>query len=76
MLNLITSMFRSSTGEGIMLRLKSFLILAVPYVLTFINNQTNSSIAPQGVIEWVNSFFVVVFGIIHAYAWFRSFKTQ
>lgn len=67
--------FTSSTGEGIALRFKSFAILAVPYILNYIQFKSGYTFASQSVISWVDSLFVVLFGIIHAYAWFRSIKT-
>ncbi len=65
------SIFTSSTGKGVMLRVKSFLILLVPYVLTFMGDK---GIAPEGIVNFINALFVVLFGVIQAYAWIRASK--
>lgn len=69
-------MFTSSTGHGIMLRLKSLLILVIPTVLGTACENYSVCIAPEAVMDWMNSFFFILFGVIHAYAWFRSLKSN
>jgi hypothetical protein len=66
--------FLSSTGEGVMLRLKSFLILGVPFLLNFIQVRYNYQFAPEPLVKFIDACFVILFGTIHAYAWLRSLK--
>lgn len=72
MFNTIKDLFQSSTGEGIMLRVKSLLILIIPFAISKLCALATVCLAPQPVLDWVDSFFVVLFGIIHAWAWFRA----
>ena len=65
---------KSSTGEGIMLRIKSLLILLIPWILGGLCTAQNLCLAPKEVLAWVDSLFVVFFGIVHAWGWIRSIK--
>ena len=69
------NLFKSSTGEGIALRIKSLLILVIPVLIGALN-AFGIQVAPEGVVNWIDSLFIVMFGIIHAYAWFRSLKKK
>ena len=64
----------SSTGDGIMLRLKSFILLLVPSIITLIGIITGQQVASQSVIDLVNAIFTVAFAVIHIYGWIRSIK--
>jgi positive regulator of sigma E activity len=67
---------QSSTGEGVMLRAKSFLLLLVPSIITLIGIVTGQKVASQSVIDLVNAIFTVAFAVIQIYAWARSIKLE
>lgn len=75
-MNYIKSLFVSSTGEGVMLRLKSFALLLIPYVVDVINANlpTEQQVMTPGVQAWFNAVFVVAFGVTHLWGWIRSFR--
>ena len=72
MKNIITS----STGEGVMLRLKSFILLLVPFIITLIGVVTGQKVASQQVIDLVNAMFTIAFAVIQIYGWVRSIKVS
>ena len=66
----------SSTGEGVMLRVRSFLILAVPFILNYIQTASGHTFAPEPIVKFIDAIFIVAFGFIHLYAWLRSIKSS
>jgi heme/copper-type cytochrome/quinol oxidase subunit 4 len=66
----------SSTGEGVALRLKSFILLLVPSIITLIEIITGQKVASDQVNDLVNAIFVIAFAVIQIYAWGRSIKLE
>lgn len=70
----MNTLIQSSTGSGIMLRIKSFILLLVPSIITLIGIVTGQKVASQSVIDLVDASFTVAFAVIQIYAWVRSIK--
>ena len=66
MIDKIYAFLTSSEGQGLSLRVKSFVALIIPLLsvlgITLVSEDTD---------RYIDSFFVLVFGIVHAYAWIR-----
>ena len=72
-MSLLSAVFPSSTGEGVALRIKSLLILLIPYFLN-LASENGLEIAPDSVRVFIDSFFVVLFAVMQAWGWIRSIK--
>lgn len=67
MMNILTS----STGDGLKLRITSFALLVIPLANFYFEKQ-GIKIAPESVEAFIDSAFVVAFGIFHVYGWVRA----
>jgi hypothetical protein len=64
----------SQNPEETMLRVKSFLVLAVPIILNALNMLMGQTLAPEAVLSFVDATFVILFGVLQTIGWLRSLK--
>jgi hypothetical protein len=61
----------SSEGQGLSLRVKSFVALIVPLLSAF-----GIQIVSEEVDKFIDASFVLVFGIVHFYGWVRARRNK
>lgn len=67
----MNNLLTSSTGEGLKLRITSMALLLVPLVNSFLQ-KNGVQLAPEGVEQFIDSAFVVAFGVFHVWGWIRA----
>ena len=66
-------MLKSSTGQGIKLRITSFALIVVPIINNLLASR-GANLAPENVVSFIDAFFYIVFALVHVYGWLRSFN--
>ena len=67
----MNNFLRSSTGTGVKMRIKAFTALIIPIVNNLLESQ-GINILPEAVDMWIDSLFVVIFGVLEIYGWVRA----
>lgn len=67
----MNNVLTSSTGDGLKLRITSFALLLIPLVNTYLQKH-GVEIAPASIESFIDSAFVIAFGIFHVWGWMRA----